>query len=150
LNIEPNSENSINDFQNLVSFRHNHLSNPFFSYYNINSLRNIFFEIKDLASKVLPDILVLAETKIDSDFKDSEFILDGYYQPLRKDFSSNSGGLIQYVRNGIIHNHKPKYELSSFESLATELTFNKQKWLYLTFYRTERNQNKRENIIHFF
>jgi hypothetical protein len=74
LNVEPNSENSINDFQNLVSFGHNHLSNPFFSYYNINSLRNKFFEIKDLASKVLPDILVLAETKIDSDFKDSEFI----------------------------------------------------------------------------
>ena len=58
--------------------------------------------------------------------------------------------MIQYVRNGIIHNHKPEYELNSFESIATELTFNKQKWLYLTFYRTERNQNKRENIIHFF
>jgi len=133
-----------------VSFRSKHLSNPCISYYNINSLRNKFFEIRDLASKVLPDILVLAETKIDKHFKDSEFILDGYYRPLRKDFSSSSGGLIQYVRNGIIHSHKPEFELSNFESISTEFTFNKQKWLCLSFYRTERNQNKKENIVNFF
>ena len=103
-----------NDFQNFVSFRSKHISNPCISYYNINSLRNKFVEITDLASKVLPDILVLAETKIDKHFKDSEFILDGYYRPLRNDFSSSSGGLIQYVRNGIIHSHKPEFELSNF------------------------------------
>ncbi len=133
-----------------MSFRSKHISNPCISYYNINSLRNKFVEITDLASKVLPDILVLAETKIDNHFKDSEFILDGYYRPLRNDFSSSSGGLIQYVRNGIIHSHKPEFELSSFESISTEFTFNKQKWLILSFYRTERNENKRENILNFF
>ena len=133
-----------------MSYRSKHISNPCISYYNINSLRNKFVEITDLASKVLPDILVLAETKIDNHFKDSEFILDGYYRPLRNDFSSSSGGLIQYVRNGIIHSHKPEFELSNFESISTEFTFNKQKWLYLSFYRTERNQNKRENILNFF
>ena len=131
-------------------FRSKHLGNPLFSYYNINSLRNKFFEIKDLASKSLPDILTLAETKIDSEFKDAEFILDGYYRPQRKDFSSNSGGLIQYVRNGIIYSPKPEFELNNFESISTELTFNKQKWLLLSFYRTERKQSKKENIENFF
>ena len=131
-------------------FRSKHLSNPLISYYNINSLRNKFFEIKYLASNILPDILILAETKIDNLFKDSEFTLDGYYRPQRKDFSSNSGGLIQYVRNGIIYSLKPEFELNNFESISTELTFNKQKWLLLSFYRTERNQSKKENIANFF
>ena len=130
-------------------FRAKHLGNPLISYYNINSLRNKFFEIRDLASKTLPDILILAETKIDKDFKDAEFILDGYYRPQRKDFSSKSGGLIQYVRNGIIFSPKPEFELINFESISTELTFNKQKWLMLSFYRTERNESKKENIALF-
>ena len=138
--------------KNIMAFRSKRLSNPLISYYNINSLRNKFFEIKDLASNVLPDILILAETKIDKHFKDSEFTLDGYYRPQRKDFSSNSGGLIQfqYVRNGIIYSPKPEFELNNFESISTELTFNKQKWLLLSFYRTERNQSKKENIANFF
>ena len=131
-------------------YRAKHLGNPSISYYNINSLRNKFFDIQDLASKTLPDILVLAETKIDSKFKSSEFLLDGYYHPHRKDYSSNSGGLIQYVRNGIIYSHKPEYELTNFESISTEFTFNKQKWLVLAFYRTERSQSKKDNIAHFF
>jgi len=131
-------------------FRAKHLGNPSISYYNINSLRNKFVDIQDLASKTLPDILVLAETKIDNKFKNSEFLLDGYYHPHRKDYSSNSGGLIQYVRNGIIYSHKPEFELTNFESISTEFTFNKQKWLVLSFYRTERNQNKKDNIANFF
>ncbi len=112
-------------------YRAKHLGNPSISYYNINSLRNKFFDIQDLASKTLPDILVLAETKIDNKFKSSEFLLEGYYHPHRKDYSSNSGGLIQYVRNGIIYSHKPEYELANFESISTEFTFNKKNgWFY--------------------
>ena len=126
------------------------LNNPIFSYYNINSLRNKIIDIKEIVSKTLPDVLVLAETKIDKNYKDAQFFIEKYYQPTRKDFTATSGGLIEYVRNGIIRKRKPEFELKHFESIASEFTFNKQKWLSLSFYRTERNENKSENIQKFF
>ena len=146
-NIIPEPQN---DIDICIKIRLENLNNPIFSYYNINSLRNKIIDIKEIISKTLPDILVLAETKIDTNFKDAQFFLEKYYQPTIKDCSSTSGGLIEYVRSGIIRKRKPEFELINFESIASEFTFNKQKWLSLAFYRTERNENKMQNIQKFF
>ena len=56
---------------------------------------------------------------------------------------------MEYVRNGIIRERKPEFELNKFESIASELTLNKEKWLLLSFYRTERNENRLSNIRSF-
>ena len=94
--------------------------------------------------------MVLAETKIDNNFKNPQFCIENYYQPTRRDYTSTSGGLIEYVRNGIIRKGKSEFELKDFESIASEFTFKKQKWLSLFVYRTERNENKKANIRKFF
>ena len=120
------------------------------SYYNINSLRNKFTDIQELVSKTLPDVLVLAETKLDDQFFKTQFFLNQYYEPTRKDFSKTSGGLIEYIRNGIIRKRLPQYELKDFESISSELTINKQKWFLLSFYRTERKEKRLTNIKRFF
>ena len=137
-------------FENLVKLRKKLVKNPMFSYYNINSLRNKFTDIQELVSKTMPDILVLAETKLDDQFFKTQFYLNQYYEPTRKDYSKTSGGLIEYVRNGIIRKRLPEFELKNFESITSELTINKEKWLILSFYRTERNENRLSNINKFF
>ena len=98
----------------------------------------------------MPDVIVLAETKLDDQFSKAQFYLNQYYDPTRKDLTKTSGGLIEYVRNGIIRKRMPQYELNDFESIASELTINKEKWLLLSFYRTERNENRLSNIRKFF
>ena len=98
----------------------------------------------------MPDILVLAETKLDDQFFKTQFFLNQYYEPTRKDFSKTSGGLIEYIRNGIIRKRLPQYELKDFESISSELTINKEKWFLLSFYRTERKENRLTNIKRFF
>ena len=61
----------------------------------------------------------------------------------------NSGGIIEYIRKGIIRKPLPDYELSSFECITSELTIVKNKWFLLSFYRTHRAENKLSNVIRF-
>ena len=50
----------------------------------------------------------------------------------------------------IIRKRLPDYELKYTESIASEITINKDKWYLLSFYRTERKENPKENIRKFF
>ena len=121
-----------------------------FSYYNINSLRNKFIDLNEIVSKSIPDVLVFAETKLDNSFSDAQFYMENYYKPTRKDQTCNNGGLIEYIKKGVIRKNVPKYELKSFASIASELTICKNKWLLISFYRTEGKENKLSNIKKFF
>ena len=137
---------SSNDIEAFFKIRRTNFNNPLFSYYNINSIRNKIIDLKEIVSKTLPDILVIAETKIDKSFTNAQFFLEEYYEPTRKDFSKYSGGIIEYVRKGVIRKRLPDFELKSFESITSEIVIKKRKWLLLSFYRTEREENKIYNI----
>ena len=130
--------------------RRKNFQNPFFAYYNINSLRFKFNDLKEILSDSLPDVLVFAETKLDKSFSNAQFFLSEYYEPTRKDFSCHSGGIIEYIRKGIIRKRLDDLELNSFESIASEITINKEKTFLLSFYRTERQENRLVNIKKFF
>ena len=101
LKAEPIVE-SLNDSEILNVTRRKNFQNPFFAYYNINSLRFKFEDLKEVLSNSLPDVLVLAETKLDKSFPNAQFFLSEYFEPTRKDFSCHSGGIIEYIRKGII------------------------------------------------
>ena len=139
-----------NDIDNFVNFRCKNPQNPIISYYNINSLRYKFTDIQEIVSKSLPDILIISETKLDYSFPNKQFLMENYYEPTRKDNSIHSGGLIEYVRNGIVRKRVSNLEFKSFDSIASELTISKNKWFLLSFYRTEKNEPRKVNINNFF
>ena len=130
--------------------RSKNVQNPLFAYYNINSLRYKFDDLKEIVSKSLPDILVFAETKLDNSFTNSQFFLQDYFEPTRKDNTRHSGGIIEFVRKGIVRKRLVDFELKEFESIASEITLNKRKLFILSFYRTERTENRLTNIKKFF
>ena len=49
-------------------------------YLNINSLRNKFISLKTIISESI-DILVIAETKLDSTFTTAQFFIEGFQKP---------------------------------------------------------------------
>ena len=147
---EENDSMSEDNINNLNKLRAKNIQNPLFAYYNINSLRFKFDDLKEIISKSLPDVLVFAETKLDSSFSNAQFFLEEYYEPTRKDISCHSGGIIEYIRKGIVRKRLNEFELNHFESIASELTINKNKFFLLSFYRTERGENKLQNITKFF
>ena len=119
-------------------------------YYNVNHFRNKIIDLKTIIEKSLPDVFVVSETKLDSIFTNAQFCINNYFLPERLDVSCNCGGLIEYVRKGIIHKRVHDLELKSFESIASEITINKVKWFILSFYRTERMENRGVNIRRLF
>lgn len=144
--ISVNESNEIEAFNKL---RTKNFENPCICYYNINSLRYKIDDLKEIMSGSLPDVLVFAETKLDKSFTTPQFLIDNYFEPTRKDNTRNSGGIIEYVRKGIIRNRVESLELKSFESIASELVINKKIFFLLSFYRTERLENKLSNIKKF-
>ena len=85
------------------------------------------------------DVLATSETKLCDKFPDSQFVIEGYYNPaqFRKDRTTHGGGLTGYVRNGIPVERVKTSEPPSQEIICLEITINKRKWLIYSFYRSE-------------
>ena len=60
------------------------------SYMNISSITNKFSGFSEMIGENV-NVLVIAETKINSPFPTSQFLLDGFKSPYRLDVSGNSG-----------------------------------------------------------
>ena len=57
-------------------------------------------DLRHVLSESEPDILAISETKLCDEFPDSQFVIEGYYNPaqFRKDRTTHGGGLIVYVK----------------------------------------------------
>ena len=95
---------------------------------NINSISNKFDQLK-LLLRGKVDILVITETKLDSTFPTSQFLI-GYSEPYCFDRNSNGGGVLIYVREDIpskpLTDHKLTHDI---EGTFVELNLRKNKWL---------------------
>ena len=84
--------------------------------------------------RCLRDALVIEETKI-SDFKTETFLVNDYQKPVRRDRNEFGGGIMLYVRKGVVCNRVPVLETSSLELLCSELTVSKEKWIVYSIFR---------------
>ena len=60
---------------------------------NINSISNKFDQLKLFVQGKI-DILIVTETKLDSTFLTSQFVIDGYSEPYRFDRNRNGRGVL--------------------------------------------------------
>ena len=70
------------------------------SHININSLRNKFEILSAIVSDKL-DLLLVSETKLDSSFLSTSFLLPGFSKPLRRDRTAFGGGIMLFIRENI-------------------------------------------------
>ena len=81
--------------------------------------------MKYLARNV--DLLMISEAKIDNSFPKGQFLIKGFFEPLKIDRNIHGGGILFYVRENI------PVKLLSVEPLPTECFFveinlRKRKW----------------------
>ena len=134
--VQDFSDSSVScDIDALFSLRTTFQNNPLIGFLNINSLRNKIIDLRVIVERCLPDILVIEETKLSSDFKTENFLISNYQKPLRKDRNENGGGLMQFVRKGMVCNRIPSLEPQSLEIICSELVVNKTKWIIYSLYR---------------
>ena len=126
------------DLQVLHHERLKHNKNPITGYLNINILRN---QLTVILKYLSLDYFILSETKLDESFPNAQFTLDGYEIRARRDRNKFGGGLIEYVRKGLICKRTNKYEPKSNECICSEITFSKKKWVIFSIYRTPNGEN---------
>ena len=64
------------DLQKLKLIREAHLNNPIIGHLNLNNLKNKTNEVREVFGDLSLDYFVLAETKINDEFPDSQFLLE--------------------------------------------------------------------------
>ena len=84
--------------------------NIIFSCVNINSIRNKFNNLCDIVGNNV-DVLSIAETRLDSSFPNTQFLLPGFHEPLRLDINHLSGGLLVYIKASLPSKILTKFKL---------------------------------------
>ena len=115
--------------------RRQYLNNHLIGYLNKNSVCNKITDPQIFIQNIPLDYLFLSETKLDESFPKAQFNLDGYEITARVDRYKNGGGLIVFVRRGIICKRISDFELSFSECICSELTISKSRWLCFSIYR---------------
>ena len=88
----------------------------------------------------------LNETKLDESFPIAKFTLGGYEIRARRDRTKFGGALIEYVRKVLICKRISKYDPNFNESIYSEITFSKERWVIFRIYRPLNVKN----LTHFF
>ena len=97
-------ENISSDIEEIFKLRTKYQNNPLIGFLNIKSLRNKIADLKLAMEKCLPDILVMEETKLSSDFKTEIFLVNNFQRSIRLDRNEFGGGLMQFARKGVVCN----------------------------------------------
>ena len=84
LPIQKSPANPINHNSNLHQAGINNPSRMIFGQININSVRNKFEQLIYIVNKEI-DILMVSQTKLDDMFPTSQFLMQGYSTPFRKE-----------------------------------------------------------------
>ena len=76
------------------------LESIIFGQIKINLIKNKFEQLIYIVNNEV-DILMVSETKLDDLSPTSQFLMEGYSTPFRKDGISTGGGILLYIRGDI-------------------------------------------------
>ena len=129
-NIDPNIV-----FSALKSLRLKNPNKIIIAHLNINSISEKFDQLLFIIRDNI-DILVVGETKLDLSFPSSQFHIDGYSQPYRRDRDRNGGGVIIFIREDLPSKQLFKHTChDDIEVLIIEINLRKTKFLLMGGYR---------------
>ena len=123
------------DLQILRKLRLKYPRNPLIGYLNINSLRNKIFDVRELIGRLQLDYFVISETKLDSNFPSTQSHIGDYEIRNRRDRNKSGGGLIEFVKKGIITKRHKDLETNLSETICSEITIPKKRWFCMSAYR---------------
>ena len=104
---------------------------------NINSIHEKFLDIKFILSKQLLDVLIIAESKLDSQFDDEDFKSINF-NIHRRDRARRGGGLLLFIKKNVCVNFiksDPVYEIVEMQ-LQTDQS---ERIVLLSCYRPQLN-----------
>lgn len=90
---------------------------------NIQGLSNKIDQVKLMLTSKNNSIhiLGLSESKLKDYHSDSVFLIDGYQRPIRKDRLEGGGGIIVYIKEGVVFKRRSDLELNELECVWLEI-----------------------------
>ena len=135
---QPNLDDIDLDLEGLKDLKSKNFHNPFISHLNINSLRYKITELREILMKSNLEIFTVSETKLDDQFPDNLFHVDGYHI-FRRDRNSFGGGLMTFIKSDIPSRRREQFESAHIEMTCVEITISKRKWAVISVYRPPRS-----------
>ena len=122
------SQGPENDLWLLYKQKKSNHNRLIFSTLDANSIPNKLDDIRITIADFV-DILVITESKLDQSFPESQFFINRFSKPFRKDRNRHGGGFLMYIKEDI-----PQKELSfnlpsGIGIIIIGLNINKIKWL---------------------
>ena len=92
-------------------------------------------------SYLSPDYLVLSKTKLEDSFPSAKFSIPDYVIRAGRDRHKNGGGLIEFVKEGLICKRLKNFESNTSQCICSEITISKRKWLCFSIYKPHSKEN---------
>ena len=103
---------------------------------NINSIQNKFDEIAEITRKSRAQIMIISETKIDSTYPDSQFMIPGY-SLLRNNRKKGGGGILAYISSDVTSKRmKLQRSYKTFEPIVFEVELKVRSIVVIGIYRS--------------
>ena len=122
----------------LRTVRKTHGKNLVFLHVNINSLKDKYDNIDELLVNKYADVLCITETKLNDEYKSPLYECNGF-KLYRKDRTSNSGGMVLWIRSDIPQERIQDLEITSpshhIECIVVKLTVKNEKWYLICVYK---------------
>ena len=112
----------------------------------MNLLRNKIIDVQEVIGKLSLDYFVISETMLDESFRSAQFDITNYQIRNQRDRNKNGGGLTEFASKGFITTRLKDYEIQICETICSEFTISKKKWICFSMYRPP----SYNNLIFFF
>ena len=129
------------DLQMLHDSKFEYPKNLLCGYLNINSLRKKIYDLRLIILDVPIDYFVISEAKLDNSFPNAQLTINNYEIRARRKRDKRGGGLIEFVRKGLICNRFRKYESLNIEINSSEVTIPNKNWVIFSIYRPPNKSN---------
>ena len=105
-------------------------------YINMNSVRNQFKHLCGLCTGH-EGTTSNAETKLDSSFPISQFLIPGFHKPFKMDIDSRKGILV-YIKSSLPSNFLTNFKLrDEAQIIPFEVNLKKERWLLVSIYKPQ-------------
>ena len=109
-------------------------------HFNINSVLKDgrLDELQDVCRVLNVAVLVLTESKLDNTIPNSIIMLEGFYEPLRRDRQTNGrhgGGCLMYISEQLTYKHRTDLQSEYFEHLWADVKVGSSNFTITCFYR---------------
>ena len=95
-------------------------------HFNINSITAVdrLEQLSDICNILNLDVLIITESKLDQTIPNNIITINGYHEPIRRDRivnGRNGGGVLIYIAENLIFQHKTELQSEYFEHLWVDI-----------------------------